>query len=101
MMKMELYFTVMAGMVLAFFLMVSEVVALRKVGAKFHLRVKNLLGTGRRGRAWAEMSLVALFFLVQPFIVAYLVVGVLEGFHHHFTDHLLKEFRQSLKEIFA
>ena len=100
-MDIELYFTVMAGMVLAFFLMVSEVVALRKAGAKFHLRVKRLQESGRRARAYAEMSLVALFFLVQPFIVAYLVVGVLEGFHHHFTDRLIREFRQSLREIVA
>lgn len=40
-MDIELYFTVMAGMVLAFFLMVGELVALRKVGMRLFRACKT------------------------------------------------------------
>lgn len=90
-MGVELYFTVMAGMVLAFFLMVGEVVALRKTGMKLYSRLKAMRSEGRKARYYAEITLALLFFLIQPFIVAWLVTGALNGFNPHFAVNLARE----------
>ncbi len=98
-MQIELYFTVMAGMVLAFFLMVGEVVALRKVGMRLYSRLKAMRRSGRKWRFYAEMGLVILFFLVQPFIVGWLVTGALNGFNSHFAVNLIRELKEGLSLI--
>lgn len=98
-MKIELYFTVMAGLVLAFFLMVSEIVALRKVGMKVYFRLKNMRNSGRTLRLYAEMGLILLFFLAQPFIVGWLVMESLDNFYPHFAMNMVKELRQSFSHI--
>jgi len=91
MMDIELYFTVMAGMVLAFFLMVGELVALRRVGMRLYSRLQNMRRSGRKLRFYAETGLVSLFFLVQPFIVGWLVMGALDRFNPHFAVNMVRE----------
>lgn len=92
-MDIELYFTVMAGMVLAFFLMVGELVALRKVGMRLYSRLQHMRSTGRKLRLYAEMGLILLFFLAQPFVVGWLVMGTLDRFNPHFTVNMVRELR--------
>jgi len=92
-MDIELYFTVMAGMVLAFFLMVGELVALRKVGFRLYSRLQRMRSTGRKLRLYAEMGMICLFFLVQPFIVGWLVMGALDRFNPHFAVNMVRELR--------
>ena len=80
-------------MVLAFFLMVGELVALRKVGMRLYSRLQNLRRSGRKLRFYAETGLVSLFFLVQPFIVGWLVMGALDRFDPHFAVNMVRELR--------
>ena len=98
-MQIELYFTVMAGMVLAFFLMVGEVVALRKIGMKVYFRLIEMRRSGRRTRFYLETGLVVLFFLVQPFIVGWLVMGALDISYPHFAENMMRQLRMSLSAI--
>lgn len=92
----EMYITVMAGCVLAFFLMVSEIVALRKQAVKIFTYLQFMLKAGRRVRFVIVICGIAFFFLVQPVIVGVLVVLALNNLNPHFSVTLMQEIMQVL-----
>jgi flagellar biosynthesis protein FlhB len=92
----ELYVAVMAGFVLAFFLMAGEIAALRKQIQKIYAHFRKLYDDEQRFRLLIEVIGVTILLLLQPLIIALLVVFALDqfnaGFSHnawHQLHHLL------------
>jgi uncharacterized membrane protein len=92
----EMYISVMAGFVLAFFLMVGEIVALRKQVPKILVYLQLMFQTGRRVRFFVVICGIVVFFMIQPVIVAVLVVLALNNFNPHFSVYLMQELKQVL-----
>lgn len=93
----EMYISVMAGFVLAFFLMVGEIAALRRQATKVLTHLRLMYQTGKRVRFLAEIFGIAVFFLIQPLIVAALAVLALNNFNPHFSANLMQELKQVLR----
>lgn len=98
-MNIELYIAIMAGFVLSFFLMVSEIVFMRKrlIGVLAYLR--HLHQTGKFMRLVLSIFGIASFFLIQPLIVGSLVVMALDNSSHGFSDSVIREIRHSLMAL--
>ena len=90
----EMYISVMAGLVIALFLMVGELVALRKQARKIIAHLQYLIRTRRRFTLLAVICGIAVFFFIQPFIVAGFVVYALNSFNPHFSINLVQELKQ-------
>lgn len=98
-MKTELLLAVMAGMVLSLFLIVGEIAALRTHVARVRRYMWELLRQGRFVRLLAVLLGIAVFFLVQPFIVAFLVISALDSLVPHFSGSVIQQFREVLTAI--
>lgn len=100
-MNIELYIAIMAGFVLSFFLMVSEIVFLRKrlVGIRAYLR--HLYKSRNFMRLMLSFFGIAAFILIQPLIVGFLVVMALDSSSHGFSDSVIREIRHSLTALFG
>jgi len=95
-MRIELYIAIMAGCVLSVFLMVSEVVFLRKRFAMIRKRLIHYYLTGRVFRYYLGIFAIAAFFLVQPLIVAYLVMMSLDTVNPVFSISVFRQIREAL-----
>ena len=95
-MKTELLLAVMAGVVLSLFLIVGEIAALRTRVAKMRRRMWELYRQGRFFQLLGMLIGIAVFFLVQPFIVAMLVVLALDSVAPHFSGSVIQQFREAL-----
>lgn len=98
-MNIELYVAIMAGTVLSFFLMVSEIVLLRKPLLNIRSNLAYLYRSRRFIRFYMEAFLIAVFFLIQPFIVGFLVVMALDNLNPHFSASVLRGLRQGWMAI--
>ena len=92
----EMYISLMAGLVLSLFLMVGEIVVLRKKIAKILAYLHLMLHTGKRVRFAIAICGIAFFFLSQPIIVGVLVVLALNNFNPHFSVFLIQEIKQAI-----
>lgn len=95
-MKTELLLAVMAGTVLSLFLIVGEIAALRTRVSKVRRHIWELLRQGRFIRLLAVLLGIAVFFLVQPFIIALLVVSALDSLVPHFSGSVFQQLRDVL-----
>ncbi len=95
-MKTELLLVIMAGVVLSLFLIVGEVAALRKRARAVRSRFQFLFESRRLLRLALEAAAIAVFFLVQPVIVAFLVAMVLDGLNPGFSSLVVQQLRQAL-----
>ncbi|WP_297484219.1 hypothetical protein [Ferrovum sp.] len=90
----ELYISLLGGTVISLFLIVGQVVALRSRVAAVRKRWANF----HRHKNWFPLILEILgvsgFFLVQPFLIGYLIVLSLDGFTPVFSTHLIQEFHR-------
>jgi hypothetical protein len=91
-----MYISVMAGFVLAFFLMVGEIVALRKQVSKIVMHLQLLFETGRIVKFLVVICGILGFILIQPAVVALLVVLALNDFNPHFSVYLIHQLKQVL-----
>ena len=98
-MKTELLLAVMAGMVLSLFLIVGEIAALRTHVSRVRRYMWELLRQGKFVRLLAVLLGIAAFFLVQPFIVAFLVISALDSLVPHFSGSVIQQFREALTAI--
>ena len=98
-MNIELYIAIMAGFVLAFFLMVSEIMLMRKQVVVFLTRLKNYYRSGKFIRLFFSTFAMLAFILVQPLIVGLLVVMALDKIDPHFSTSVIREIRQGLAGI--
>lgn len=100
-MNIELYIAVMGGFVLSFFLMVSEIVFMRKrlVGIRAHLQ--HLYHSGKFIRFTLSICAIFAFFLVQPLIVGFLVVMALDNFNPAFSGSVIRGIRHALMGLFG
>ena len=96
-MKTELLLVFMAGVVLALFLIVIEIAAMRKRASRIRIRLLHLYQSGRILRFLIEIFAIAVFFMVQPLIVAFLVTKALDNVNPDFSKHVI----QQLREIFS
>lgn len=94
--KTELSLAVMAGVVLSLFLIVGEIAALRNYVARVLLHMRNLFRKGKFLGLLAEMFAIAAFFLVQPFIVALLVIMALDSLVPEFSGNVIQQLRQAV-----
>jgi hypothetical protein len=94
--KTELSLAVMAGVVLSLFLIVGEIAALRTRVSAIRRHLWELLRQGRFMRLLAVLLGIAAFFLVQPFIVAFLVISALDSLVPHFSGSVIQQFREAL-----
>ena len=92
-MKIELYIAIMAGVVLSLFLMVSEIVLLRKRFAMIRKRLIHHYLAGRKVRFFLGIFAIAVFFLVQPLIVALLVMAALDDVDPHFSVSVFRQLK--------
>lgn len=95
-MNIELYVAIMAGFVLSFFLMVSEIVFMRKRLIGILTNLRHLYRTGAFMRLVFSFCALAGFFLIQPLIVGFLVVMALDNSTHGFADSVIREIRHGL-----
>jgi hypothetical protein len=95
-MKTELLLAVMAGVVLSLFLIVGEIAALRKYVSAIRRHLWDLYRAGRLLRLLVALLGIAAFFLVQPFIVALLVISALDSLVPHFSGSVLQQLREAL-----
>ena len=98
-MNIELYIAIMAGFVLAFFLMVSEIMLMRKQVVAFLTRLKNYYRSGKFIRLFLSTLVMLAFIFVQPLIVGLLVVMALDKIDPHFSTSVIREIRQGLAGI--
>lgn len=98
-MSTELYIAVMAGMVLAFFLMVSEIVFMRKRVVNIRARLAHFYRSGRWFRFSFGIVAICAFFLVQPVIVGYLVVMALDQVDPHFSISVMRQMRHAFMAV--
>ncbi len=94
--QIELNIAVMAGLVLSLFLIVGEIAALRKQAVRVRRRWQRHYREARFARLFAECCGVAAFFLVQPVLVALLVVKALDDFNSNFSSHAVQQLKQRL-----
>ncbi|MBW8072384.1 MAG: hypothetical protein GJU77_01695 [Ferrovum sp.] len=93
----ELYIAMLSGSVISLFLIVGQVAALRSRVAAIRGRWAKFRQNRNRFRLVLEILGVSSFFLVQPFLIGYLIVLSLDGFTPVFSTHLIEEFRQIFK----
>jgi hypothetical protein len=93
-MKTELLLVFMAGVVLALFLIVIEIAAMRSRASRIRTRLMRLYQSGRILRLLIEVSAIAAFFIVQPVIVAFLVTKALDNLNPDFSKHVIQQLRQ-------
>ena len=98
-MNIELYIAIMAGFVLAFFLMVSEIMLMRKRVVAILTRLRDYYRSGKYIRLFLSVFAVLALILVQPLIVGLLVVLALDKVDPHFSISVLREIRQGLVGI--
>lgn len=98
-MNIELYIAIMAGFVLAFFLMVSEIMLMRKRVVAILTRLREYYRSGEYIRLFLSTIALLAFILVQPLIVGSLVVMALDKVDPHFSTSVIREIRQGLMEI--
>ena len=98
-MNIELYIAIMAGFVLAFFLMVSEVMLMRKQVVAFLTRLKNYYRSGKFVRLFLSTFAMLALILVQPLIVGFLVMMALDKVDPHFSSSVIREILQGLPGI--
>jgi len=98
-MNIELYIAIMAGFVLAFFLMVSEIMLMRKRVVAILTRLKDYYRAGRFMRLLLSLFAILTLILVQPLIVGSLVVIALDKVDPHFSGSVIREIRQGLMGI--
>jgi hypothetical protein len=94
-MKTELLLVIMAGTVLSLFLIVSEIAAMRKRVKNVRTRLLEHWRHGRYLRLLVEVCAIAVFFLIQPVIVAALVALALDDLNPGFSGMVLQQVRQA------
>jgi site-specific recombinase len=95
-MQIELYIAVMAGVVLWLFVMVSEVVFLRKRFVRMRKRLIHFYLERQLVRLAFSLFGIAAFFLVQPLIIAYLVMMSLDSVDPVFSSSVFRQIGQLL-----
>lgn len=100
-MNIELYISIMAGCVLSFFLMVSEIVFLRKRLVGIRSRLIFLYQSGKFIRLALSIFSILAFFLVQPLIVGLLVATALDRANPGFLGSVLRAIRHGLTGFFG
>lgn len=95
-MNIELYIAIMAGVVLSFFLMVSEILLMRKRVVAILTRLKNYYRSGRYIRFFLSLCAIFVFILVQSVIVGFLVVMALDKVDPLFSGAVIREIREGL-----
>ncbi|HEY5993122.1 MAG TPA: hypothetical protein VIU46_00820 [Gallionellaceae bacterium] len=95
-MRTELLLVIMAGVVLSLFLIVGEVAAMRKRVRRVRSHLLGLYQAGSFPRLFLELSAIAIFFLVQPVIIATLVALALDGLNPGFSGMVIEQVRHVL-----
>ncbi len=90
-MKTELSLVVMAGVVLSLFLIVGELAAVRKRVKRTHAHLRTLYHAGKFLRLIAMIAAICAFFLIQPFIIAFLVALVMDGLNPDFSAEVSRQ----------
>lgn len=96
-MKTELLLVIMAGVVLALFLIVIEIAAMRSRASAIRTRLIRLYQSRRIWRLLTETSVIVGFFIVQPVIVSLLVAKTLDNLNPDFSKLVI----QQLGEVFS
>lgn len=92
-MKTELLLVIMAGVVLSLFLIVGEIAAMRKRVKQVHSRLLALYEARSYLRLSLQLSCIAVFFLIQPVIIAALVALALDGLQSDFSGMVVEQLR--------
>ncbi len=92
-MKTELLLVIMAGVVLSLFLIVSEIAAMRKRAKRMRAHLAELYRSESYLRLFLELSVIAIFFLVQPVIIATLVSLALDDLNPGFSGMVIEQVR--------
>ncbi len=91
---MELKIAMMGGLLLSAFLIVGQVAALRKRVPWVRERWRQFYREGRFGRILAEFLGIVGFFLIQPILIAALLVFALSSVSSQFSQNTLHQLQQ-------
>lgn len=94
-MKTELLLVTMAGIVLSLFLIVGEIAAMRKRARRVQTYLRGLCQSGKFLMFLVEIFFIAMFFLAQPLLVAYLVAKELDHLNPEFSSLVAQQLRQA------
>jgi len=98
-MRTELLLAVMAGVVLSLFIIVGEIAALRTRVSKMRRHMWDLYRQGSFLQLLGMAIGIAAFFLVQPFVVALLVVLALDSVAPHFSGSVFHQLHEALATL--
>ncbi len=96
---MELDFTVMAASVLSLFLLAGEFALLRRPVFRLFAAMRAARASGQGGRLVLMAGGLAAFVLVQPLLVAAVVLWLLTGLHPQFAAHAWRDLQQLLAPL--
>lgn len=71
-----------------------EIAAMRKRASRIRTRLIRLYQSRRILRLLTKTSAIAAFFIVQPFIVAFLVAMALDQLNRNCSKHVIQEIEQ-------
>lgn len=94
--QIELNVSILNGAVVGLFLIVAELVAMHSKVSRYRTHLRSLYQSGRRLRLFAEISGVAVFFLIQPVLAGMLTVVALDNFNPQFSVHAEQQLKQHL-----
>lgn len=92
----ELKMALLSGLVGGVIVVLAEGVALHRRLSKYRAHLHGLYQAKRWFRLFAEISGVALAVLIQPVIVALLMMKTIDGFTPQFSVHAIAQLRHGI-----
>jgi hypothetical protein len=92
----ELKMAILTGAVGGLIMVVAEGVALHGVLSRYRSHLRELYRTKKRLRLLAETGSIAFIVVIQPVIVAMLVLSALDNFDPQFSVHVMAQLKQGM-----
>lgn len=93
----ELKMAILTGLVGGVIMVLAEAVALHQKLSRFRAHLRGLYDAKRFVRWSAEICGIAFVVLIQPVIVAMLMMSALDNFNPKFSAHVMAELHQGIQ----
>lgn len=92
----ELKMAILTGAVGGLIMVLAEGVALHGKLSKYRVHLRELYQTKKFFRLFAEIGSIAFVVVIQPVIVAMLVMSALDNFNPQFSKHAMAQLKQGI-----
>jgi hypothetical protein len=92
----ELKMAILTGAVGGLIMVLAEGVAMHSKLSKYRAHLRELYRTKRLSRLFAEIGSFAFVVLIQPVIVAILVLSALDNFNPQFSVHAMAQLKHGI-----